>query len=80
MDYLWNLVWLALLPPPTPPPLLNISVTKTSLAVVTLYSTLGEDAIIHGINETEVTHVITTAELLPKIKVRNPPLTLSLWN
>lgn len=38
------------------------------VAVVTLYATLGEDAIAHGINETEVTIVVTTHELLPKIK------------
>lgn len=36
--------------------------------MVTLYATLGEDAIAHGINETEVSIVITTHELLPKIK------------
>jgi long-subunit acyl-CoA synthetase (AMP-forming) len=36
---------------------------------VTLYATLGDEAIIHGINETEVTHVITSNELLPKFKV-----------
>ena len=37
---------------------------------MTLYATLGEEAIVHGINETEVTHVITSSELLPKFKVR----------
>ncbi|XP_071798454.1 long-chain-fatty-acid--CoA ligase 4-like isoform X2 [Asterias amurensis] len=36
--------------------------------VVTLYATLGEDAIIHGINETQVSTVITSASLLPKFK------------
>jgi len=35
---------------------------------VTLYATLGEDAIAHGLNETEVTIVVTTHDLLPKIK------------
>ena len=39
--------------------------------VVTLYATLGEEAIIHGINESEVSFVITSADLLPKFKVRN---------
>lgn len=39
------------------------------LSVVTLYATLGEDAIIHGVNESEVTHVITSADLLPKFQV-----------
>ena len=37
--------------------------------VVTLYATLGDEAIIYGINETEVTHVITSGDLLPKFKV-----------
>ncbi|XP_071454206.1 long-chain-fatty-acid--CoA ligase 4 isoform X1 [Hetaerina americana] len=39
---------------------------KQSLPVVTIYATLGDDAIAHGINETEVTTVITTHDLLPK--------------
>uniref|UniRef100_A0A4W5RM15 long-chain-fatty-acid--CoA ligase n=2 Tax=Hucho hucho TaxID=62062 RepID=A0A4W5RM15_9TELE len=34
------------------------------VAVVTLYSTLGGPAIIHGLNETEVSHIITSRELL----------------
>jgi long-subunit acyl-CoA synthetase (AMP-forming) len=38
------------------------------MAIVTLYATLGDDAIIHGINETEVSCVITSQELLPKFK------------
>ena len=37
--------------------------------VVTLYATLGDEAIIYGINETEVSHVITSGDLLPKFKV-----------
>lgn len=37
-------------------------------AVVTIYATLGEDAIAHGINETEVSIVITTHDLLQKFK------------
>ena len=36
--------------------------------MVTIYATLGEDAIIHGINETEVSVVITSHDLLPKFK------------
>jgi len=36
--------------------------------VVTIYATLGEEAIAHGINETEVTIVITSHDLLPKFK------------
>lgn len=41
---------------------------KYNFPVVTLYATLGEDAIIHGVNESEVTHVITSADLLHKFK------------
>nr|XP_053645469.1 long-chain-fatty-acid--CoA ligase 4-like [Cherax quadricarinatus] len=41
---------------------------KQCIPVCTLYATLGDDAVIHGINETEVTHVITSHELLPKFK------------
>lgn len=41
---------------------------KQSMSLVTLYATLGEEAIIHGINETEVTCVITSQDLLPKFK------------
>lgn len=36
--------------------------------MVTLYATLGEDAIIHGLNETEVEFVLTSHEQLPKFK------------
>uniref|UniRef100_A0AAQ5YRN8 long-chain-fatty-acid--CoA ligase n=1 Tax=Amphiprion ocellaris TaxID=80972 RepID=A0AAQ5YRN8_AMPOC len=32
--------------------------------LVTLYSTLGGPAIVHGLNETQVTHIITSKELL----------------
>jgi len=39
-----------------------------SIPLVTLYATLGDEALIHGINETEVTCVITSQELLPKFK------------
>ncbi|KAL1124303.1 hypothetical protein AAG570_002071 [Ranatra chinensis] len=41
---------------------------KQNFPVVTLYATLGEDAIAHGINETEVTVVVTTHDLLPKFR------------
>ena len=39
-----------------------------NMPLVTLYATLGEDALIHGINETEVSCVVTSQELLPKFK------------
>ncbi|OAD57993.1 Long-chain-fatty-acid--CoA ligase 3 [Eufriesea mexicana] len=41
---------------------------KQNLVVVTIYATLGEEAIAHGINETEVDTVITSHDLLPKFK------------
>ncbi|XP_057366617.1 long-chain-fatty-acid--CoA ligase 4-like isoform X3 [Daphnia carinata] len=41
---------------------------KQNMPLVTLYATLGEDALIHGINETEVSCVITSQELLPKFR------------
>ena len=39
---------------------------KQSMPVVTLYTNLGEDAVRHGLTETEVETVITSSELLPK--------------
>lgn len=36
-------------------------------AVVTVYATLGDEALIHGINETEVRFIITDASLLKKL-------------
>ncbi|CAG0893084.1 unnamed protein product [Cyprideis torosa] len=39
-----------------------------SFPVVTLYATLGESAIAHGISETECETVITSQDLLPKFK------------
>lgn len=41
---------------------------KQSIPLVTIYATLGDEAIAHGINETEVTTVITSFDLLPKFK------------
>ena len=41
---------------------------KQNMPLVTLYATLDDDALIHGINETGVTCVITSHELLPKFK------------
>lgn len=41
---------------------------KQNMTVVTIYATLGEEAIAHGINETEVNTVITSHNLLPKFK------------
>lgn len=36
--------------------------------MVTLYATLGDDAIAHGINETQASVVVTTQDLLPKFR------------
>lgn len=41
---------------------------KQNMPLVTIYATLGDEGIAHGINETEVTTVITSHELLPKFK------------
>ena len=48
---------------------------KQSFPVVTLYTNLGEEAIAHGLNETEVETVITSHELLPKFRriLKNTP-------
>lgn len=41
------------------------------VSVVTLYATLGGPSIVHGLNETEVTTIITSKELMQtKLKVR----------
>ena len=39
-----------------------------SRVVSTLYTNLGDEAIMHGLNETEVSCVVTSHELLPKFK------------
>ncbi|XP_037075139.1 long-chain-fatty-acid--CoA ligase 4-like [Pollicipes pollicipes] len=39
-----------------------------NITVVTLYATLSEDAVAHGINETKVTHVITSHVLCKKLQ------------
>lgn len=41
---------------------------RMNVPVVTLYATLGEDGIVHGINETEVSYIFTSQELLMKLK------------
>lgn len=41
---------------------------KQNIPVVTIYATLGDDAIAHGINETEVDTVITSFDLISKFK------------
>ena len=41
---------------------------RQSFPVVTLYTNLGEEAVIHGLNETGAELVITSHELLPKFR------------
>jgi long-chain acyl-CoA synthetase len=41
---------------------------KQNCTVCTIYATLGEDGVAFGVNETEVKYVITSHELLPKIR------------
>lgn len=41
---------------------------KQRCTCCTIYATLGEDGISFGVNETEVKYIITTHELLPKIR------------
>lgn len=44
------------------------AIFRLGATIATLYTTLGEDGIIHGINETEVTHIVTTHDVVPKLK------------
>lgn len=47
--------------------------------VVTLYATLGREAVVHGLNESEATYLITSVELLEsKLKV-NMTFSFNLW-
>lgn len=41
---------------------------KQSCTIVTIYATLGEEGITHGVNETEVDFIITSHELMPKLR------------
>lgn len=41
---------------------------KQNIPIVTIYATLGDEGVVHGINETEATVVITSHDLLPKFK------------
>lgn len=62
--------------------LLAQAVFRIGGTVATLYSTLGEDGVIHGINETEATHIITSSDLidkLGKLRDRLPNITTILY-
>jgi len=41
---------------------------KHAFPLCTLYTNLGVDAVVYGLNQTQATHVITSHELLPKFK------------
>ena len=41
---------------------------KQNMPIVTVYATLGDEGVAHCINETEVTTIVTSHELLPKFK------------
>jgi long-chain acyl-CoA synthetase len=43
------------------------AIFRLGATAATLYSTLGDEGVIHGINEQEATHVITSSDLLGKI-------------
>ena len=45
-----------------------IGCMKQNMPIVTLYASLGDDALIHGINETDVSCVVTSQQLLEKFK------------
>jgi len=44
------------------------AVFRIGAHIATLYATLGQDSIVHGINEIESTHLITNYDLLPKFE------------
>lgn len=47
--------------------------------VVTLYATLGKEAVVHGLNESEAAYLITSVELLEsKLKV-NMKFSFNSW-
>lgn len=41
---------------------------KQGCTIVTIYATLGDDGVTHGVNETEVDTMITSHELMPKLR------------
>ena len=45
---------------------------RIGVPVVTLYSTLGIEALKYGINETSATHIVTSSDQLVKIEVGVP--------
>jgi long-chain acyl-CoA synthetase len=45
-----------------------IAAFRQNLAIVTLYSTLGDEGVIHGVKQTEVELIVTSHDLLPKFR------------
>lgn len=43
------------------------AIFRLGATIATLYTTLGQEGILHGINETEVTHIVTTFDVVPLI-------------
>ena len=41
---------------------------KQACGIVTIYATLGEEGIIYAINQTEVSTIVTSHDLMPKVK------------
>ena len=44
-----------------------LALSKIGATVATLYATLGVDGIIHGVNETECTHIVTSQDQMSKL-------------
>lgn len=54
-----------------------------SMSIVTAYDTLGEEGLLHSMNETEVEAIFTSAELLPtlaKVASQCPTLKFAVYN
>ena len=47
---------------------LKLTEQQQGFPLCTIYTNLGEEAVVHGINQTKSTHIITTHDLLPKFK------------
>uniref|UniRef100_A0A1E1XDH5 long-chain-fatty-acid--CoA ligase n=1 Tax=Amblyomma aureolatum TaxID=187763 RepID=A0A1E1XDH5_9ACAR len=41
---------------------------RTNVPLVTLYATMSNDAVVNALNETQVTHLVTSADLLPRVQ------------
>ena len=52
----------------------NCSVLFLVVSVVTIYATLGDEALVYGFNEAECRLVFTDASLLPKLKTLLPQM------